>query len=88
MNIPRVNTDGYVPPAPAKAPAARAASAPEAGDVFKPEQNQKLLSVIKAEPEIRPEQLERARALVKDPNYPNGDIIKEVARKLVRQADR
>jgi len=87
MNIPRITTDGYVPPAPAKAPAARAASTPEAGDVFQPEQKEKLLAVIRAEPDIRPEQLERARALVKDPNYPNGDIVKEVARKLVRQAD-
>jgi|GEM_PF-6128782 len=88
MNIPRVTPDGYVPPAQAKTPVARATGAPETGDVFKPEQNQKLLSVIKAEPDIRPEQLERARALVKDPTYPNGDVLKEVARKLVRQADR
>ncbi len=85
MNIPRVTPDGYVPPTQAKTPPAKAAGAPTAEDVFKPEHQQKLLAIIKAAPEIRPEQLERARALVNDPSYPDNDVLKEVARKLVRQ---
>lgn len=87
MNIQPVKSDGIVPPAKAKAQPAKSAPATAAADVFKPEQNEKLLSALQAEPDVRPEVLERARALVTDPTYPSNDILAKVADNLLGGTD-
>jgi len=41
--------------------------------------NDKLADV----PDVRPDEVARARALISDQNYPDGKIIRDVARRLV-----
>jgi hypothetical protein len=83
MNIPHVNTAGLVPPARSKPESVKAPASRAAGDVFKPEQNEKLMNLIHAEPDARPEAVERARALVTDPSYPSNAVIEKVARAIL-----
>ena len=88
MNIPRVKTAGFVPPARSKPEPAKSSPSRSSGDVFKPEQNQKLMNLLHAEPDARPEAVERARALVTDPSYPSGEVIEKVARAILGQVRR
>lgn len=88
MNIPSIKPDGAIPAARPKAGAATAASSRDAADVFKPTKNEKLLERIHAEPSVRPEVLERARALAADANYPPSDVMAQVAREVLRQIHR
>lgn len=83
MNIPSVKADGIVPAAKAKAPPAKTSPATAAGDVFKPEQNEKLMNLLRSEPDARPEVVERARALVADASYPPADVLERVAREIL-----
>ena len=46
-----------------------------------------LRSELQRQPEIRPEVVERARALVTDPNYPSSAVIKSVAQQILRAPD-
>ena len=46
-----------------------------------------LRSELQRQPEIRPEVVERARALVTDPNYPSPAVIKSVAQQILRAPD-
>lgn len=85
MNIPRVNSDGIVPPAKAKAPPPKALLSRTTADVFKPEHNQRLINRIHEEPDVRPEVVERARALIADPNYPSGEVLAQAAQALLEQ---
>ena len=85
MNIPRVKTEGFVPPARPKPEPAKSSTSRSAGDVFKPEQNERLMKLLHAEPDARPDAVERARALVADPTYPSSDLLKQVARRLLSQ---
>ena len=39
------------------------------------------------QPEIRPEVVERARALAADPNYPPRDVLKNVSAQILNSAD-
>lgn len=85
MNIPRVTTAGVVPPARTKPEPVKSSPSRSTGDVFKPEQNEKLMNLIKAEPDARPDAVERARALVTDPSYPSGAVLDKVARAILGQ---
>ena len=85
MNIPRISTDGIVLPAKARPAPAKTASGQAVGDVFKPEQNEKLINLIHAEPDARPEAVERARALVAEASYPDGEVLAEVARNFLAE---
>ncbi len=85
MNIPRVKSEGFVPPARTKPEAVKSSSSRSSGDVFKPEQNDRLLSLLHAEPDARPEAVERARALVADPGYPSNEVLEATARGLLNQ---
>lgn len=38
-------------------------------------------------PEIRPEAIERAKALLADPNWPNDDVLDKLSEKLLDQED-
>jgi hypothetical protein len=87
MNIPRVKTEGAIPPARTKPETVKSGANRSSGDVFKPEQNQRLMNLLHAEPDARPEAVERARALVADPNYPSKDLLERLARGLLKQLD-
>ncbi len=38
-------------------------------------------------PEIRADQITRAKALISDPNYPDANVIQQVARQLAREME-
>jgi hypothetical protein len=46
-----------------------------------------LRSELTRQPEIRPEVVERARALAADPSYPSSSIIQNVAAKILASPD-
>ena len=46
-----------------------------------------LRAELSRQPEIRPEALERARALATDPNYPSSDTIKKLAGIILSSPD-
>ena len=46
-----------------------------------------LRSELARQPEIRPEVVERARALAADPNYPPVEIIRNVAEQILNSPD-
>jgi hypothetical protein len=85
MNIPRVKTEGYVPPARTKPESVKSSTSRSTGDVFKPEQNEKLRTILHAEPDARPEAVERARALIVDPGYPSPEVLEKVAQGILQQ---
>ena len=46
-----------------------------------------LQSALVAQPEIRPEVVERARALAADPNYPSPEIMRGIAQQILAAPD-
>ncbi len=46
-----------------------------------------LKEALARQPEIRPEVLERARALAGDPNYPSAEILRHVATAILKAPD-
>jgi hypothetical protein len=46
-----------------------------------------LHSELQRQPEVRPEVVERARALASDPNYPSQDILRSVAQQILQSPD-
>jgi hypothetical protein len=46
-----------------------------------------LNSALASQPEIRPEMLEKGRALAADPNYPPLSVIQQVAGQIVNSPD-
>jgi hypothetical protein len=46
-----------------------------------------LRSALTRQPAVRPEEVERARALAADPNYPPAQVIKSVAQQILAAPD-
>lgn len=46
-----------------------------------------LRAELTRQPEIRPEVVERARALASDPNYPSSTILKQVGAMILKSPD-
>jgi hypothetical protein len=46
-----------------------------------------LRSALQRQPEIRPEVVERARALVADPNYPPREVLQNIALQILQAPD-
>jgi hypothetical protein len=46
-----------------------------------------LRSELVRQPEVRPEVVERGRALAADPNYPSAQVIQSVARRILASPD-
>ena len=67
------------------APVAR--RAPSVSDQFSPESSLRLKESMNRQPEIRPEVLERAKALAADPDYPSPAIMRDVARQILGSPD-
>lgn len=58
-----------------------------ASDQFTAEQSDALRSALAGQPEIRPEVVERGRALASDPSYPSMDILRRVGGILLQSPD-
>ena len=69
----------------------RQPSAPSRGGVRTPRISIKLESFLRAElkrqPEIRPEVVARSRALLRDPDYPRIEILRNVASQILAAPD-
>ena len=81
-----------IPPARAIAiaagPAASAAQAKRPSiDQVHIDKASSLRSSLQQVPEIRPEVVERARALAADPNYPSAGIIRQISQAIVNSPD-
>jgi len=88
MKIQPVQSQPIAPPAKSKPQPTAAEAAPPAGDVFQPEQTASLMETLRKEPDARPEQVERARALAADPAYPSEDVLARLAERLIDDARR
>ena len=83
MNIQPVKSEGVAAPvkpkaAPVKAPEARAETeSPSAA------RDSRLRDILAKEPAVRPDQVERGKALATDPNYPSGDLLAKLAEMFV-----
>jgi len=90
MNIRSVKTDVVPQPpvaiTPKPAQPASTQNAAEAEDSFSPAQNATLVNMLQQQPEVRPEALQRAQALVADPNYPSTDIVAGLAKLFISDA--
>ena len=54
---------------------------------FNPTQNTKMLEMLHNQPEIRPEVLAKAQQMVADPNYPPTNVIANLAKMFVNNAN-
>jgi hypothetical protein len=61
--------------------------APTAGDSISTENAMRLHAALAQTPALRPEVIERASALAKDPGYPSVDIMVKIGRMLVDSKD-
>ncbi len=64
-----------------------ARSAPSRPDQISTESAAFLRAELVRQPEIRPEVVERGRALAADPNYPSSSVIQSVAGKILASPD-
>lgn len=56
-------------------------------DRFSPEQTAALKVALQKQPAIRPEVVERARALAADPAYPPPEILRQIGEAILRSPD-
>ena len=82
------STDRAVRPemVPAAGPSAGRPQAPRP-DQISTENAAFLRSELQRQPEVRPEVVERARALAEDPNYPSLEMLREVATQILASPD-
>ena len=60
---------------------------PDAGDQFSAENSNALRVALTQHPEVRPEVVERGRALAANPAYPSTEILGHVARAILKSPD-
>ena len=88
MNIQPLKSDGVpVPPKPG-ARAAKPATKPADEETAQITQQTKLPASLATEPEVRPEELARGKALAEDPSYPSDDLLAKLADVFVNDARR
>ncbi|MCR6654575.1 MAG: hypothetical protein NVV63_01915 [Opitutus sp.] len=82
------STDRAVPTPPV-APAGHSGTRPltQRPDQLSTENVEHLKAALAAQPEIRPEVVERAKALAADPEYPSLDILKRVSGMILAAPD-
>lgn len=56
-------------------------------DKFSAESSAALRVALTRLPEVRPEVVERGRALAADPNYPSQDILRQVGERILKSPD-
>jgi hypothetical protein len=88
MNIRSVKTDvvSQPPVTITQKPTQPASTQLAAEDSFSPVQNATLVNMLQQQPEVRQEALQRAQALVADPNYPSKDILAGLAKLFISDA--
>lgn len=67
--------------------AAKVAVRGPGADHFTAQHSAALKAALAAQPEIRPEVVQRAAALAADPSYPSVDILRSVAAQIVHSPD-
>ena len=88
MNIQPFKSESVtVPPKPA-ARSAKPAKETEAGETPQTTKQEKLLAAVQNEPEARPEEIARGKALAADPNYPSDDLLSKLAGVFVNDSKR
>ncbi len=70
MNVGAVN--GVIPAKPSQTPARTSAPDPFAS-------SNALEGALKSVPDSRPDEVERAKKLISDPNYPSADTVKKLS---------
>jgi hypothetical protein len=88
MNIQPVKSDGVPAPARPKTPPSKAPEAPAEAETPKTESQARLRDILAKEPAVRPEEVERGKALAADPNYPSADLLGKLAEMLARSRQR
>jgi len=84
MNIRPVQTEALAQPPQTITPKAASAVTSQAeGDSYQPAQNEKLVNMLQEQPDIRPEAVERAKAMASDPNYPSAAMISKLAKLVI-----
>ena len=68
-------------------PASKAAHAAQGRDTLNTASSSALREALAAQPEIRPEVVEKAKKLAVDANYPPRAIIEDIARLFVKSQD-
>ena len=63
------------------------APSPTETDTIRASSQENLKAALNAQPEVRPEVLERAKQLLADGNYPPREIIRRLSEMLVKSAD-
>ena len=74
-----------VPNIKAPKPPRKTATEPKMVDLAKTDA---LDAALKATPEVRADQVARARALIRDPGYPSAKVVDQVAEVLARRIQR
>jgi hypothetical protein len=72
---------------PAQGPAVARQPSPPPADVLSTDNAAFLRSELARQPEIRPEVVQRARAIISDVNYPSRDTLKSIASLILNSAD-
>jgi hypothetical protein len=79
MNIQPFKTESVsLPPKPA-VKTAKPANEPVAEDAPQVAKREKLAAALANEPEVRPEEIARGKALAADPDYPSDDLLAKLA---------
>jgi hypothetical protein len=60
---------------------------PDNTDQFSAENSAALRVALNRTPEIRPEVVERGRALAADPSYPSAEILRQVGQAIIKSPD-
>ena len=84
MNIQPVKSEGVPAPARPKTPPAKAPDATAEPAAPTAARDARLLDILAQEPAVRPEELERGKALVNDPDYPSADLLAKLAEMFVK----
>ena len=88
MNIQPLKTDSVSTPQKAAARSAKPAKEPATEETPQTAKQEKLLSALANEPDVRPGEVARGRDLAADPNYPSDDLLAKLADVFVKDARR
>jgi hypothetical protein len=88
MNIQPLKTECVSLPAKPKAQAAKPTQASSPNEPLQSTKNERLMNLLRNEPEVRATEVERGKALAADPNYPSDDIFAKLAEIFVNDAKR
>ena len=88
MNIPPLKTDSVTTPPKAAARSAKSAKETATEETPQTAKQEKLLSALANEPDVRPGEVARGKALAADPGYPSDDLLAKLADVFVKDARR